>query len=245
MGPRMPHNSPRRCNGFWGRFSRPSPTANHSRHAGRLKGRGRRSPEREDESDVRTIQGLNDSLPFSAPAPARFPVRATRRLNLCLVRHPLTDTSDASSLPSTHLRATVSRGGPCVVRVARFGRHWAWWRTVGWSGREEHWKTACPPIIHGLNASHPPFGSAASLPLSRNRARWLRVARHSDRSSLWCALALALGNKCRRLTVVGGSPWREGGLFYARLEPRGISGTGQSGQGISHRYVVGLEDGGR
>ena len=94
-----------------------------------------------------------------------------------------------------------------------------------------HWMTGCPPIIHRLYASHAPSGSAASLllsdyrdvpailtaqpgrrhrqrparsaalSLSHNRARSLRPGRHSDRSFLRYALAPALGNARRRLTV--------------------------------------------
>lgn len=95
-----------------------------------------------------------------------------------------------------------------------------------WTRRDS--MTGCPPIIHGLYASQPPSGSAAVLSLRCNRARSLRPARHFDRSVLRDALVPAVGNTCRRPTVDGGSPWREGGLFYARLEPRGCQERGRA-----------------
>ena len=128
--------------------------------------------------------------------------------------------------------------------------------------------TGCPLIIHRLCASPSPSGSApslllsdyrgvpttitaqpgrrhrhcpprsAALSLSRNRARSPRTAGHSNRSFLRYASALALGNTCRRLTVVRGSRWGGGGLCYAQTDSRGIPGTGQRGQGSSHQLAV-------
>lgn len=186
--------------------------------------------------------------------------------------HPSADTSAARPMDSRCrtpiLLLTCPRCELCVVRVPGFGRHWAWRRTVGWSGCEETGRPAarrssamcmhltflpvprsrcCYPTTGVPLRSLPPNRGDGTPSVLRDRPRCRYHTSGRDRSGPratsigpFCGYALppALGNTCWRLTGLGRDRWEEGGPRFAQPDSRRRPGAGQRGQGSSHQLAV-------
>ena len=97
----------------------------------------------------------------------------------------------------------------------------------------------CPPIIDRLFLPLIPSGTAASLSLSRDRARALRADRRPGRTALRYARATALRSMLWPPVIDGGSPCRKSGLPDALRESQRLPGTGKRATGGSHQLAVG------